>query len=72
MMDVSGSMGDEQKEIVRTESFGLTFGLKAEYKDIEIRYIIHDATYKEVDENTFFKTRESGGTLISSAYKPMS
>ncbi|MEI8347735.1 MAG: DUF444 family protein, partial [Pseudomonadota bacterium] len=43
--------------------------LKGQYKDIEIRYIIHDATAKEVDEETFFKTRESGGTLISSAFK---
>jgi uncharacterized sporulation protein YeaH/YhbH (DUF444 family) len=68
MMDVSGSMGDEQKEIVRTESFWINLWLKSQYKDIEIRYIIHDATAKEVDEQTFFKTRESGGTLISSAY----
>jgi uncharacterized sporulation protein YeaH/YhbH (DUF444 family) len=69
MMDVSGSMGDEQKEIVRTESFWINLWLKSQYKDIEIRYIIHDATAKEVDEETFFKTRESGGTLISSALK---
>lgn len=69
MMDVSGSMGDEQKEIVRTESFWINLWLKSQYKDIEIRYIIHDATAKEVDEETFFKTRESGGTLISSAFK---
>ncbi|MFN8369721.1 MAG: DUF444 family protein [Bacteriovoracaceae bacterium] len=68
MMDVSGSMGDEQKEIVRTESFWINLWLKSQYKDIEIRYIIHDATAKEVNEDTFFKTRESGGTLISSAY----
>lgn len=69
MMDVSGSMGDEQKEIVRTESFWINLWLKSQYKDIEIRYIIHDATAKEVDEETFFRTRESGGTLISSAFK---
>ncbi len=69
MMDVSGSMGDEQKEIVRTESFWINLWLKTQYKDIEIRYIIHDATAKEVDEHTFFNTKESGGTLISSAYK---
>ncbi|MDA8792473.1 DUF444 family protein [Bacteriovoracaceae bacterium] len=68
MMDVSGSMGDEQKEIVRTESFWINLWLKHQYKDIDIRYIIHDATAKEVDETTFFRTRESGGTLISSAY----
>lgn len=69
MMDVSGSMGDEQKKIVRTESFWINLWLKAQYKDIDIRYIIHDATAKEVDEETFFRTRESGGTLISSAFK---
>jgi uncharacterized sporulation protein YeaH/YhbH (DUF444 family) len=69
MMDVSGSMGDEQKEIVRTESFWINLWLKSQYKDIEIRYIIHDATAKEVNEKTFFRTRESGGTLISSALK---
>jgi hypothetical protein len=68
MMDVSGSMGDEQKEVVRTESFWINLWLKHQYKNIEIRYIIHDATAKEVDEDTFFKTRESGGTLISSAF----
>jgi uncharacterized sporulation protein YeaH/YhbH (DUF444 family) len=68
MMDVSGSMGDEQKEIVRTESFWINLWLKSQYKNIEIRYIIHDATAKEVEEDVFFKTRESGGTLISSAF----
>jgi sporulation protein YhbH len=69
MMDVSGSMGDEQKEIVRTEAFWINAWLKSQYKGVETRYIIHDATAKEVDEDTFFRTRESGGTLISSAYK---
>ena len=68
MMDVSGSMGDEQKEIVRLESFWINTWLKSQYKEIETRFIIHDAAAKEVDEETFFKTRESGGTLISSAY----
>jgi len=69
MMDVSGSMGDEQKEIVRTEAFWINTWLKSQYKNIETRFIIHDATAKEVDEETFYRTRESGGTLISSAYK---
>jgi len=68
MMDVSGSMGDEQKEIVRIESFWIDTWLRSQYKGIESRYIIHDATAKEVDRETFFRTRESGGTMISSAY----
>lgn len=69
MMDVSGSMGDEQKEIVRLESFWINTWLKRNYKGLETRFIIHDAAAKEVDEKTFFSTSESGGTLISSAYK---
>jgi sporulation protein YhbH len=69
MMDVSGSMGDEQKEIVRIESFWIDTWLRHQYDGLETRYIIHDATAKEVDRHTFFHTRESGGTMISSAYK---
>jgi len=68
IMDVSGSMGDEQKEIVRNESFWINTWLKSQYKGLEARYIIHDADAREVDEHTFFHTRESGGTRISSAY----
>lgn len=71
MMDVSGSMGDEQKEIVRTQAFWIDTWLRSQYKGVVTRYIIHDATAKEVDEDTFYRTRESGGTLISSAYKLM-
>ncbi|MBN8555753.1 MAG: DUF444 family protein [Deltaproteobacteria bacterium] len=69
IMDVSGSMGDEQKEIVRTESFWIDTWLRSQYKGIDTRYIVHDATAREVDRETFFSTRESGGTIISSAYQ---
>ena len=62
-------MGDEQKEIVRLESFWINAWLRRNYKGLETRFIIHDAAAKEVDEKTFFSTSESGGTLISSAYK---
>ncbi len=69
MMDVSGSMTDEQKHIVRTEAFWIDTWLKSQYDGLERRYIIHDAAAKEVDEPTFYHTRESGGTRISSAYR---
>lgn len=69
VMDVSGSMGNEQKEIVRTESFWIDTWLRSQYKGLEIRYIIHDTIAKEVDEKTFYSSHESGGTLISSAYQ---
>jgi hypothetical protein len=69
MMDVSGSMGEEQKEIVRIESFWIDAWLTTQYKGLDTRFIIHDAVAREVDRDTFFHTRESGGTMISSAYK---
>ncbi len=69
IMDVSGSMGDEQKEIVRIESFWIDTWLKANYKGISTRYIVHDAAAYEVNKETFFTLRESGGTIISTAYK---
>ncbi len=69
MMDVSGSMGNEQKEIVRIESFWLDTWIRAHYDGLTTRYIIHDAQAHEVDRETFYTTRESGGTRISSAYQ---
>jgi uncharacterized sporulation protein YeaH/YhbH (DUF444 family) len=69
MMDVSGSMTDEQKEIVRIEAFWIDTWIKAHYKGVQTIYIIHDAIAHEVDEHTFYHTRESGGTKISSAYE---
>ena len=69
MMDVSGSMTDDQKQIVRTEAFWIDTWLSRQYNGVERRYIIHDAAAKEVDEHAFYHTRESGGTRISSAYR---
>jgi len=60
---------DEQKEIVRRESFWIDTWLNYQYDFLETRYIIHDAVAQEVDKHTFYHTRESGGTMISSAYK---
>ncbi|MBL8723559.1 MAG: DUF444 family protein [Planctomycetes bacterium] len=69
MMDVSGSMGREQKELVRNEAFWIDTWLRHQYHELEVRYIVHDAEAHEVDQHTFFHLRESGGTKISSAYE---
>lgn len=69
VMDVSGSMGDEQKEIVRIESYWIDTWLRSQYEGLVSRYVIHDASAREVDRDTFFRTKESGGTIISSAYE---
>lgn len=68
MMDVSGSVTDAMKEIVRAEAFWIDLWLKDSYKKgVESVFIIHDEKAKLVDRDTFFHTKESGGTKISSA-----
>lgn len=68
MMDVSGSMGEEQKELVRLQAFWIDTWLRRNYEGIESRYIVHDVRAGEVDKKTFFSIREDGGTRISSAF----
>ncbi|MBA4028167.1 MAG: hypothetical protein C0475_03345 [Planctomyces sp.] len=67
MMDVSGSMGDEQKHLVRLHAFWIDTWLRRNYAGVETRYIVHDVSAREVDRATFFSLREDGGTKISSA-----
>ena len=69
MMDVSGSMGNEQKYIVKAEVFWIDLWLRLQYKDIETRFIIHDTVATEVEREQFFTAAEAGGTSISSAYE---
>jgi len=68
-MDVSGSMGDQQKEIVRIASFWIDTWLRSQYKSLDNVYVVHEAFAREVDQHTFYHLRESGGTRISTAYE---
>jgi hypothetical protein len=67
-MDVSGSMGGEQKEVVRTTAFWIDTWLRRHYPKLERRFLVHDAAAKVVTEEEFYTLREGGGTRISSAY----
>jgi hypothetical protein len=68
MMDVSGSMTKRKKELVRLTAFWIDTWLRSHYKNLAVRYIVHDTQAGEVDKHTFYHLRESGGTRISSAY----
>jgi uncharacterized sporulation protein YeaH/YhbH (DUF444 family) len=67
MMDVSGSMGSEQKELVRLQAFWIDTWLRRNYQGVESTYVVHDVAATQVDRATFFSVREDGGTRISSA-----
>src|SRR5207248_748032 len=67
-MEEMASILGEELALPRIEPFWIDTWIKAHYQGVETVYIIHDAVAQEVDEHTFYHTRESGGTKISSAY----
>jgi sporulation protein YhbH len=69
MRDVSGSMGEFEKYISRSFYFWMVRFLRTKYQNVEIVFITHHTEAKEVDEDTFFRLGESGGTRVSSAYR---
>ena len=67
LMDVSGSMTEHMKDLAKRFYILLHIFLTRRYKHVEIVFIRHTDQAKEVDEETFFGSRETGGTLVSSA-----
>ena len=69
LMDTSGSMGDFKKYIARSFYFWMVRFLRTKYDNVKIVFISHHTEAKEVTEEAFFTQGESGGTVVSSAYK---
>ncbi len=68
IMDTSGSMDNTKKFLARSFFFVLSRFIRMKYTNVEIVFISHSTTAKEVNENEFFHKVESGGTYISSGY----
>lgn len=71
LMDVSGSMDQSTKDIAKRFFLLLYLFLQRNYERTEIVFIRHHTSAKEVDEQEFFYSRETGGTIVSSALKLM-
>lgn len=71
LMDVSGSMDQRTKDIAKRFFILLYLFLQRNYEKTEVVFIRHHSTAKEVDEQEFFYSRETGGTVVSSALKLM-
>ena len=67
VMDVSGSMDQERKELAKRFFILLYLFLNRHYDKIEIVFIRHHTQAAEVSEDEFFHSTESGGTVVSSA-----
>ncbi|MFZ6648558.1 YeaH/YhbH family protein [Undibacterium sp. TJN25] len=67
ILDVSGSMDEQKKDTAKRFFILLYLFLTRAYDKIEVVFIRHHTAASEVDENEFFHSRESGGTIVSSA-----
>jgi uncharacterized sporulation protein YeaH/YhbH (DUF444 family) len=65
IMDVSASMGYHEKDIAKRFFTLLYIFLTKQYENVEIVFIRHHTVAKEVDENEFFNSKESGGTVVA-------
>lgn len=71
IMDVSGSMDEAKKDLAKRFFILLYLFLTKTYETIEIVFIRHHTSAKEVSEQDFFYSRETGGTVVSSALELM-
>lgn len=71
LMDVSGSMSETLKDLAKRFFLLLHMFLKRQYQKVDIVFIRHTTQASEVDEETFFYSRETGGTFVSTAMKEM-
>ena len=71
LMDVSGSMGEREKDLAKRFYMLLYLFLQRKYERVEVVFIRHTHHAEEVDEETFFYSRQSGGTIVSTAIEVM-
>jgi uncharacterized sporulation protein YeaH/YhbH (DUF444 family) len=67
IMDVSGSMDQATKDIAKRFFILLYLFIKRNYQRTEVVFIRHHTRAMEVDEQEFFYSKETGGTIVSSA-----
>ena len=71
LMDVSGSMTEAMKDLAKRFFMLLHVFLVRRYRHVDVVFIRHTSTAEEVDEETFFYSRETGGTVVSTALDKM-
>ncbi len=71
LMDTSASMTEHMKDVAKRFFALLYIFLKRRYRHVDIVFIRHTHEAEEVDEDTFFHSPETGGTLVSSALDEM-
>ncbi|MFD2248807.1 hypothetical protein FHS82_000915 [Pseudochelatococcus lubricantis] len=71
LMDVSGSMSEHMKDLAKRFYALLHIFLRRSYRNVDVVFIRHTDHAEEVDEETFFHSPETGGTIVSTALEEM-
>lgn len=71
LMDVSASMDEIKKDLAKRFFTLLYLFLSRKYEKVDVVFIRHTSDAEEVDEQTFFYDRKTGGTIVYSALKLM-
>lgn len=71
LMDVSASMTEPLKDLAKRFFMLLHLFLSRHYSEVDVVFIRHTTEAQEVDEDTFFRDTETGGTVISTALEEM-
>ena len=71
LMDASASMTEPLKDLAKRFFMLLHVFLTRYYREVHLVFIRHTSTAQEVDEETFFRGTETGGTVISTALEEM-
>lgn len=67
ILDVSGSMTQTMKDLAKRFFILALLFIKRKYEKVDIVWIRHTDTAHEVTEDDFFHSRDTGGTVVSSA-----
>lgn len=69
LLDVSGSMGERERQISKTFFFWAIQGLRRQYRDLDLVFVAHTSEAWEFEEEEFFRVSGTGGTVASAGLK---
>lgn len=69
LLDVSGSMGERERQISKTFFFWAIQGLRRQYRHLDLVFVAHTSEAWEFQEDEFFRVTGTGGTIASSGLR---
>src|SRR4029078_6375031 len=67
-LDVSGSMGETERQLAKMFFFFALQGIRRQYPKVETAFVAHTVNAWEFSAEDFFRTSGTGGTASSAAF----